>query len=177
MKHDLSRHPSILPDQRKLDLEIYRRVDMHWIVRDKNHLLWFSDLLNRICLNNEQDRTHLDIRLSNHLTRKQKDLSLHIYRCLLERHRTEEEPRSLLTGLVAPTAFGRPDFKSILDSHYDDMLQLFQRDPGRRKKVGVFFCGTPIIGEQLADLCHELTLRSAAEGAHIEYHFQIEVFG
>lgn len=172
-----SRRPSLLPNQNVLDLEVYRRVDLHWIVRDKNHLLWFSDLLNRICLDNERDRSHLDIRLSNHLTRKQKDLSLHMYRCLLERHRTHEEPRSLLTGLVAKTNFGRPDFKAILDRHYDEMRQLFEEDLGRKRRVGVFFCGAPVIGEQLADLCHELTLRGQADGSGIEYHLQIEVFG
>jgi hypothetical protein len=35
----------------------------------------------------------------------------------------------------------------------------------------------PIIGEQLADLCHQMTLRGREDGSEIEYHFQIEVFG
>lgn len=101
----------------------------------------------------------------------------HVYRYLLERHRTTEHPCSPLTGLIAPTHFGRPDFPKILNQHYDEMQKLFTRDCKRKRRVGVFFCGAPIIGEQLADLCHEMTLRGRNDRSEIEYHFQIEVFG
>ena len=157
-------------------MDLYRRVDMHWIVRDKNHLRWFSDLLNRVCLG-EHDRTHLDMRLAAHVTRRVDDLSLHVCRCLLERHRTAAAPHSLLTGLVAPTHFGRPDLRAILAAHYDDMRTLFAHHPQRRRRVGVFFCGAPGVGAQLADLCRELTMRGAQDGSLIQYRFQIEVFG
>nr|POE71852.1 putative respiratory burst oxidase like protein g [Quercus suber] len=157
------------------DLEKYRRVDFHWIVRDKNHLLWFSDLLNRISIG-EHD-PHLDIRIHNHLTKKRQDISTHIYRWLLESHRTSTQPVSALTGLIAPTHFGRPDFPKIMSNHYEDMVKLFTLDKSRKRKVGVFFCGAPIIGHTLADLCHEMTLRGREDGSGIEYHFQIEVFG
>ena len=50
-------------------------------------------------------------------------------------------------------------------------------DPTRKRKIGVFFCGAPIIGRILADLCHRMTLRGREDGSLIEYHFQIEVFG
>lgn len=174
----LSRHPSILPDHNRIDLELYRRVDMHWIVRDKNALLWFSDLLNDISNDNKgHDRDHLDIRIFNHVTRKHDDISLHIFRWLLERNRTEEHQQSPLTGLIAPTHFGRPNFKEIMQNHYTQMQELFASHPKRKRKIGVFFCGSPIIGAQLADLCGELTLLGVRDGSFIEYHFQIEVFG
>ena len=38
-------------------------------------------------------------------------------------------------------------------------------------------CSAPIIGEKLADLCHQMTLRGRQDESEIEYHFQIEVFG
>lgn len=159
------------------DLSLYRRTDFHWIVRDKNHLLWFSGLLNK--LSEDDHCPNLDIRIHPHLTKKLKDppISLHIYRCLLEKHRTENQPISPLTGLIAPTHFGRPDFPKILNQHYEEMLQLFAADKERRRRVGVFFCGAPVIGAQLADLCHELTLRGREDKSEIEYFFQIEVFG
>ncbi|PWN31593.1 uncharacterized protein FA14DRAFT_139337 [Meira miltonrushii] len=177
-KQQLSRHPSILPDHNHIDLELYRRVDMHWIVRDKNALLWFSDLLNDIS-NDEKghDRDHLDIRIFNHVTRKHDDISLHIFRWLLEQNRTEENQQSPLTGLIAPTHFGRPNFKEIMQKHYTQMQELFASQPKRKRKIGVFFCGSPIIGAQLADLCDECTLLGVRDGSLIEYHFQIEVFG
>lgn len=161
----------------EIDLTMYRRTDFHWIVRDKNHLLWFSALLNKI--SGDHHCPNLDIRIHPHLTKKLKDppVSLHVFRCLLEKHRTEAQPISPLTGLIAPTHFGRPDFPKIMADHYDEMLKLFQRDQKRRRRVGVFFCGAPVIGAQLADLCHEMTLRGREDKSEIEYFFQIEVFG
>ncbi|WWC98405.1 hypothetical protein V866_005296 [Kwoniella sp. B9012] len=177
----------------------YRRVDFHWMVRDKNHLGWFSNLLNSISKSQEYHRSsthhsqcvhpHLDIRLQTHVTAKRQLLITHIYRWLLELHRTEEHPLSPLTGLINGSAFGRPDFIKILDRHYEDMVE-YQRSttqirdenrPGSKLKdivkVGVFFCGAPMIGEILADRCRALNKRGKEEGVGIRYHFMIEVFG
>lgn len=44
-------------------------------------------------------------------------------------------------------------------------------------KVGIFFCGPPVIGKQLADRCESMTARGRAEGKKIEYFFMMEVFG
>lgn len=164
-------------NSKHVDLERYRRVDFHWIVRDKNYLLWFSDLLNKLSSSTPRRNPNLDIRIHNHLTKKRSDISQHIYRSLLEKHRTEAQPMSPLTGLIAPTHFGRPDFPKILNQHYEEMAQLFARDKSRKRKVGVFFCGAPIIGHALADLCHQMTLRGREDRTEIEYYFMIEVFG
>jgi hypothetical protein len=164
----------------------YRRVDFHWMVRDKNHLGWFSNLLNTVSRSQIWHRSHdenafphLDIRLSTHVTQKRKSIVTHVYRWLLELHRTEEHPESPLTGLINPTHYGRPDFVTILNRHYDDMVR-FRYETGDQEdklKVGVFFCGTPIVGEILADQCRLLTNRGEVEGTNIRYHFMIEVFG
>lgn len=171
----LGRKVSEFPSARHIDLAMYRRVDFHWIVREKNYLSWFSDLLNHISSGSHSP--HLDIRIHNHLTKKRTDISQHIFRWLLEQHRTESQPISPLTGLIAPTHFGRPDFPRIFDEHYKEMTRLFSKDNKRRRRVGVFFCGAPVIGAQLADLCHEMTLRGREDDTEMEYHFQLEVFG
>jgi len=171
----LERRPTVVGDGKEIDLNIYRRVDFHWIIRDRAYLEWFSSLLNKVSMG--EHNPNLEIRLHNHLTKKRKDIQTHVYRCLLEKHRTPERPFSPLTGLVAPTHFGRPDFPKIFNDHYEDMLKLFSKDKQRKRRVGVFFCGAPIIGHQLADLCHEMTLRGRHDGSEIEYFFQIEVFG
>ncbi|CAN8095258.1 unnamed protein product [Discula destructiva] len=168
----------------------YRRVDFHWMVRDKNHLLWLSDLLNHVSRSQQwhaahDEKQHLDIRIQTHVTQKRKNISTHVYRWLLEMHRTAEHPASPLTGLLNPTHFGRPDFVRILNAHYDDMLRykasLVEKEPERWKneefKIGVFFCGAPLVGEILADLCRLLSARGRADGSKLEYHFMIEVFG
>jgi dual oxidase len=161
----------------------YRRVDFHWSVRDRNHLLWFSDLLNSISNSQEWHHRHdpiphLDIRIQTHVTQQRKSIATHVYRWLLELHRTEDHPESPLTGLVNSTHFGRPDFVKILDAHYEDMVKYMQGTAADRDKlkVGVFFCGTPVVGEILADHCRILTARGSADGTGIRYIFMTEVF-
>lgn len=166
----------------------HRRVDFHWMVRDKNNLLWFSDLLNEVSSSNELDRSHLDIRIQTYVTQKRKDISTHVFRWLLEKHRTDAFPRSPLTGLINPTHFGRPDLEGIMEDHYSDMCKvLAERVNGNKEgnrftsddeiKVGIFFCGPPVIGLQLADRCAAMTARGRNEGRKVEYYFMMEVFG
>ncbi|KAF2024291.1 hypothetical protein EK21DRAFT_79047 [Setomelanomma holmii] len=179
--------------------EDHRRVDFHWMVRDKNNLLWFSDLLNEVSRAQELDSSHLDIRIQTYVTQKRKNISQHVFRWLLEKHRTDEHPYSPITGLVNPTHFGRPDIKMIMEEHYADMCKVLAasapmnekvRSDGRRSsrgrrnsaidnevRIGVFFCGPPVIGQQLADQCEQMTAKAMNEGRKIEYRFMIEVFG
>jgi dual oxidase len=163
----------------------HRRVDFHWMVRDRNNLLWFSDLLNEVSRAQELDRSHLDIRVETYVTQKRKNISQHVFRWLLEKHRTDDHPYSPITGLVNPTHFGRPDIKGIMEEHYSDMCKVLAErtpmkekpDSGRRMskirrtsmvddevKVGVFFCGPPVIGQQLADQCSQMTAKARNEG-------------
>jgi len=189
-----SHDPVPVTDYSTYDLDEYKRVDFHWMVRDRNNLLWFSDLLNYIYTTANMDRTshhtNLDLRVTTHVTQKRKALSTHVFRWLLEKHRTPEHPESPMTGLINPTHFGRPDMKMIMDRHYLEMCELLAAKKkwceGDRKKmreledgmkVGVFFCGAPVVGYQLADRCRALTARGREDETYIEYHFMMEVFG
>ena len=158
-----------------------RRIDFHWIVRDRDHLGWFSNILNSVSRSQQwhrqkQDDSRLDIRLETHVTRSKTDIVTHVLSCLLERHRGHLK-ESLLTGLINPTQFGRPDFVDILNRHYDDMVRYKAERGGHELKVGVFFCGAPMIGQILSDRCALLTARGNVEGTRVRYHFYNEVFG
>ena len=113
-----------------------RRVDFHWTVREKNNLLWFSDLLNRAIEGAEPHLTtgNLDLNINTHITAKRKNISTHVFRYLLDSYRTERAPYSALTGLKAPSHFGRPDFDAILERHFEDLVQAGVEE----RKVGVF---------------------------------------
>lgn len=60
--------------------EDYRRVDFHWMVRDRNQLLWFSDLLNAVSVSQiwhakhhhhqDAEGKHLDINIHTHTSRR-----------------------------------------------------------------------------------------------------------
>ncbi|KAG9750857.1 hypothetical protein KCU73_g6475, partial [Aureobasidium melanogenum] len=108
------------------DLETYKRVDFHWMVRDRNNLLWFSDLLNYISVTtaSSSSPSNIDFRITTYVTQKRKSFSTHIFRWLLEKYRTPEHPESLDTGLINATHFGRPDMKTIMNKHYEDMCVL-----------------------------------------------------
>jgi len=118
-----------------------------------------------------------------HVTQKRKSVATHTYRYLLELHRTDEHPLSPITGLLNPTSFGRPNLEKIMNDHYDSMVKLFGKGGQGEKvdeddrKVGVFFCGAPPIGLELADRCRALTVRGREDRNFIEYHFMMEVFG
>ncbi|ORY85106.1 FAD-binding domain-domain-containing protein [Protomyces lactucae-debilis] len=146
------------------------RCDFHWVVRDKNYLLWFSDLLNRV-ETAESIHKDLSIRICTHVTAKRKKLSTLIFRWLLENHRTETD-LSPLTGLRNKTEFGRPDFSTILLDHYNEA-----KSEGFTGKVGVFYCGAPVVGMLIADACHVLTARASEERYDLRYVFMLEVFG
>lgn len=172
-------------DEERSPYSSHRRVDFHWMVRDKNNLLWFSDLLNEVSRTQELNDSHLDIRIQTYVTQKRKQISQHMFCWLLEKHRTDEHPQSPITGLVNPTHFGRPDIKAIMEEHYADMTRVLaerlNEKPGSKKmddiKVGVFFCGPPVVGQQLADQCSQVTAKAQHEGRKIEYRFMMEVFG
>jgi hypothetical protein len=175
-----------------------------------------ADLLNDVSRSQQWRRrhdqagtAHTDVRINTHITQKRSNIVEHVYCWLLEMYRTDGRPESPLTHLLNPTHLGRPDFVSILDQHYEEML-CFQackraereerekseslaagrtgkkKDPETAKpinkedveelRIGVFFCGTPAVGEILADRCRALTVRSQQEGRRIEYYFMSEVF-
>lgn len=113
-----------------------RRVDFHWTVREKNNLLWFSDLLNRT-IDGARPLAHdgnLELNINTHITAKRKNISTHVFRYLLDSYRTEAAPYSALTGLKQPSHFGRPDFDDILERHFQDMVDTGVHD----RKIGVF---------------------------------------
>ncbi|KAE8233890.1 hypothetical protein CF326_g1072 [Tilletia indica] len=169
-----------------------RRVDFIWLVRDKSHLLWFSDLLNRVAdyasshRKQQQDGTDattrasgstdvepVDLRINTFITAKRKNISTHVFRILLDRYRSDASPVSALTGLRTESSFGRPDLEAIMTKFYEDVVLT----EGFRGNIGVFFCGTPIIGRVLADQCSQLTARARADKADVRFHFLMEVFG
>ncbi|KAF1967315.1 NADPH oxidase 4 [Bimuria novae-zelandiae CBS 107.79] len=169
--------------------EEHKRIDFHWMVREKNDLLCFSDLLNEVTRGSAtHSRSNLDIRIHTYVTQKRKEISTHVLRWLIEKFRTPEHPQSYLTGLLNPTHFGRPEIGSIMEEHYGDMCKVLgerttegEKWDGKGKvdevKVGIFYCGPPVIGMQLADRRSTLTARGRAEGRKVEYHFMMEVFG
>ena len=156
-----------------------RRVDFHWMVRERNSLRWLSSLLNRVHdLAAGLDHNELELNIATHITAKKKNISEHIFRYLLDSYRTKSAPFSALTGLKARSNFGRPDLETILNDYYRDEVARMKLEGtwGKGQKVGVFFCGNPQIGRVLADTCAKLTAMGRADGSKVRFVFMMEVF-
>lgn len=130
-----------------------RKVYFFWICRDFESLAWFKSLLLAI---EEQDKTR-QIEVRAHLTAKiSHEDALNI--------QLNYEDRDPITGLIAPTNFGRPNwdmiFRGIKKLHC----------PG---EAGVFFCGPNGLGNELALKCNQYS-EPGAEG--FEFHFGKENF-
>lgn len=155
-----------------------RRVDFHWIVRERNQIGWFSDLLNRahdLCPPQspylDEDKS-LSLNINTYITARRKAVSTHVFRYLLDRYRDQGHPVSALTGLRTPSTFERPDLEEIIKKFHRDMV----RQGWTGGVVGVFFCGSPKLGKVLADTCAEMTAGASHDGSKIQYRFMTEVF-
>ncbi|KAI9666767.1 MAG: hypothetical protein M1831_001543 [Alyxoria varia] len=167
-----------------LGLRPSKRVDFHWMVRERNQISWFSDLLNRVSsitapsthitpLSSSDEYTPVKLNINTYVTARRKAISEHVSRYLLDRYRSNEQPVSPLTGLETPSGFVRPDFKGIVRRFHGEM----RAQGWCGGKVGVFFCGNANVGRVLSDLCVEFTRRGRADGSRIRYEFNTEVFG
>jgi len=87
---------------------------------------------------------------------KRKNISTHIFRNLLDRYRTVSEPYSALTGLRGQSQFGRPDFDDILGRFHKEIVRAGIKDC----KVGVFYCGTPVVRVLVSERCAMLTAKA-----------------
>ncbi|KAE8234040.1 hypothetical protein CF326_g908 [Tilletia indica] len=176
----------------KVDYSAQRRVDFIWLVRDATHLQWFSDLLNCVTdlakmhrerleeqppspshVPKSSDELPVDLRINTFITAKAKGISDHVFRVLLDRYRSETSSVSALTGLRTESTFGRPDLEADMSAFYRDVVIT----EGFRGDIGVFFCGTPVIGRVLSDQCAQLTAKAQANKIGVRFHFLTEVFG
>ncbi|TNY18171.1 NADPH oxidase [Rhodotorula diobovata] len=131
-----------------------RRVVLVWIVRDTANMGWFAALLRQL-EQAQKDPDFLSIRL--YLTQRVSPAMLThlaVHAPGASGAHTGERPRDAITGLAAPTHFGRPDFDALL-RRVRDGVETGSYLPGResslRTTVGVFYCGPNGLAKELKD--------------------------
>lgn len=119
------------------------RVDFFWINREKTSFEWFLDLLADL----ERTCEFLTIQLffTGRVSEAEKA--------------GNADGTDALTGLHSRTLFSRPDFDGIF-------AQKQQEFAGQR--VGVFFCGPPIVSKKLYQCCRTYT--DSASKTYFVYH-------
>jgi len=109
-----------------------KTVEFYWTNRDRTAFEWFLDLLQYL----ERNCDFLTINLFFTGKAPAQDQQL------------DSDGRDAMTGLEARTHYGRPDIKAI----YQQKAQEYQGC-----KVGVFFCGPPIVSKSLYSACRKFT--------------------
>ncbi|GAA94526.1 hypothetical protein E5Q_01178 [Mixia osmundae IAM 14324] len=107
------------------------KVYFFWICRDTTTLSWFQNLLSAI--EDQDDEGYVEIH--TYVTQRLKEAELN--NLMIADVGSE---RDSITGLKAPTHFGRPNWSAIFQS-------LQHRHPST--EVGVFFCGPKPLGSAL----------------------------
>lgn len=118
------------------------RVHFIWINRDQHAFEWFAELLAE--LERQDDQNLLDIHIymtggREHLDAAALELAREVFYA--------KTRRDIVTGLVARTQFGRPDWEELLTGI------LREHAPER---VEVFMCGPSTLESMLAPLCSKL---------------------
>ncbi|RKO83408.1 ferric reductase NAD binding domain-containing protein [Blyttiomyces helicus] len=127
-----------------------RKVHFIWIARDTSSLEWFQDLLAAI--ESENIDSFLTVRV--HLTAP---LPVNHIKNIVVNYGADV--RDAITGLRAPTRFGRPEWDRVF-------AELKILHPG--VDVGVFYCGPEVLGKVLERACRRWT-EAVGEGTRFFY--------
>ncbi|GAA5905496.1 hypothetical protein JCM8208_004299 [Rhodotorula glutinis] len=128
-----------------------RRVMLVWIVRDTSNMAWFASLLRQL----EQAQTDPDF-LSIRLYLTQRVSPSMLTNLAVHSRSTDLDPsdqgQDAITGLMAPTHFGRPDFAALLRGVGEGVERgtfLPGRESSLETTVGVFYCGPDGLAKEL----------------------------
>lgn len=154
-----------------------RFVDFYWSVPTTEMLPWFADTFSSTATSSHNQ--NIGIRLQVYVTRANNAASASTHH---HQSPTQEKLEAMFSrDIDAHILTGRPDYAQLLFEHYEKMRfmqHIYRCTPrqGKKKRIGVFFCGAKAAREQLKHLCWENTLRGVMDGSGVEYHFHPEVF-
>lgn len=130
-----------------------QKVYFVWTCRDKDAFEWFQDLLE--ALESEDFDNFLDIH--SYLTGSLKANELHNVIV------NDDDVYDPVTRLRARTNYGRPNFNQL--------CAMIRERHGRshaKTKVGVFFCGPAVLGQQIRKACNSATSADCVFDFHKE---------
>ncbi|XP_028835266.1 NADPH oxidase 2 [Denticeps clupeoides] len=114
-----------------------KKIYFYWLCPETQAFEWFADLLQSLeGQMGEKDMSDF-LSYNIYLTRWKDKEAAH----LRVHHEAENDP---ITGLKQKTLYGKPNWDT-------EFSTIAAKHPG--SKVGVFLCGPPVLGEQLAKQC------------------------
>lgn len=131
------------------------KVYFYWICRDKSAFQWFSKKLAALERDNVNNFLEINIYLTGGLNPDEvRDVM----------YSMDEKSEDQITGLTAPTLFGRPKWSDVF-------LQTCYKHPN--SDVGVFFCGPRVLSKELYK---QSRYHTSTQDGGCRFHFNKENF-
>ncbi|KAL5232548.1 hypothetical protein ABZP36_031324 [Zizania latifolia] len=131
----------------------------YWVTREQGSFDWFKGVMNEIA---ELDQRNI-IEMHNYLTSvyEEGDARSALI-TMLQVLNHAKNGVDIVSGTKVRTHFARPNFKRVLS-------KIASKHP--YAKIGVFYCGAPVLAQELSDLCHDFNGRCTSKFDFHKEHF------
>ncbi|KAM0858033.1 hypothetical protein ACQ4PT_048086 [Festuca glaucescens] len=131
----------------------------YWVTREQGSFDWFKGVMNEIA---ELDQRNI-IEMHNYLTSvyEEGDARSALI-TMLQALNHAKNGVDIVSGTRVRTHFARPNFKRVLS-------KVASKHP--YAKIGVFYCGAPVLAQELSKLCHEYNAKGATKFEFHKEHF------
>ncbi|PAN28654.1 hypothetical protein PAHAL_5G169600 [Panicum hallii] len=131
----------------------------YWVTREQGSFDWFKGVMNEIA---ELDQRNI-IEMHNYLTSvyEEGDARSALI-TMLQALNHAKNGVDIVSGTKVRTHFARPNWKKVLS-------KIASKHP--YAKIGVFYCGAPVLAQELNKLCHEFNGKSTTKFEFHKEHF------
>ncbi|KAK3161861.1 hypothetical protein QOZ80_1BG0082410 [Eleusine coracana subsp. coracana] len=131
----------------------------YWVTREQGSFDWFKGVMNEIA---ELDQKNI-IEMHNYLTSvyEEGDARSALI-TMLQALNHAKNGVDIVSGTKVRTHFARPNWKKVLS-------KIASKHP--YAKIGVFYCGAPVLAQELNKLCHEFNGKSTTKFEFHKEHF------
>ncbi|TYK16614.1 respiratory burst oxidase-like protein A-like [Cucumis melo var. makuwa] len=131
----------------------------YWVTREQGSFDWFKGVMNEI---SELDQRGL-IEMHNYLTSvyEEGDARSTLI-TMVQALNHAKNGVDIVSGTRVRTHFARPNWKKVLS-------KITTKHCGAR--IGVFYCGAPVLAKELGQLCHEINQKGSAKLDFHKEHF------
>ncbi|KQK09605.1 respiratory burst oxidase homolog protein A [Brachypodium distachyon] len=131
----------------------------YWVTREQGSFDWFKGVMNEIA---ELDQRNI-IEMHNYLTSvyEEGDARSALI-TMLQALNHAKNGVDIVSGTKVRTHFARPNWKKVL-------AKIASKHP--YAKIGVFYCGAPVLAQELGKLCHEFNGKCTTKFEFHKEHF------
>uniref|UniRef100_A0A0D9V5C2 FAD-binding FR-type domain-containing protein n=1 Tax=Leersia perrieri TaxID=77586 RepID=A0A0D9V5C2_9ORYZ len=131
----------------------------YWVTREQGSFDWFKGVMNEIA---DLDQRNI-IEMHNYLTSvyEEGDARSALI-TMLQALNHAKNGVDIVSGTRVRTHFARPNWKKVLS-------KIASKHP--YAKIGVFYCGAPVLAQELSKLCHEFNGKCTSKFEFHKEHF------